>query len=456
MQFVLGILVFGSALCSASITLLDPSDIINPALWADDNAIIPDYNVAFPSTQPSAIEAAYSWDGESVSIDHETYTVDANDTSVILVANDGSLDASYIDVIKYGYGSNLLYSSFWGFNAAINVANASTANLDNVNVTVHNGAANVYAYGSNTLVNVNNSWLYSSGPVSHGLYASGNATIVGRNIQHFSGGRRSSAFAGDSPAGYVYVYDSVAHTQGIGSAAFYALGTVYGENVVSLSENAPVIFMDGVQNATLVDSDCTAGLLGGVAIFSSQVRQTGGKLELINSKITTLGDEIPGLWFGNTIVNVTIASSEIVAPSGLLIVANYSQITQDFDYYAGYPDNNNLLPAEVYTTVTESDLNGDLVPYNGSYISFSLASYSTWNGAAYAGYGVGLVDVSLDATSNWTLTQSSTVQQLSDDDATLSNIDSAGFTLYYNATLNDWLGGQTLQLTGGGSATPIA
>lgn len=312
----------------------------------------------------------------------------------------------------------------------------------------------MYAYGTGTVVNISDSWLYSSGPVSHGLYASGNATIIGRNLRHFSGGTRSSSFSGDSPAGYVYVYDSVAHTQGVGSASFYALGTVYGENVVSVSENGPVIFMDGVQNATLVNCDGTAGLLGGVALFSSQVRRAGGTLELINSKITALGD-IPGLWFGNTIVDVIINSSEIIVPSNVLIVANYSQITQDFNYYAGYPDNNNLLPAEVYAAVYESNLSGDLVPYNGSYISFALDSYSAWSGAAYSGFGVGLIDINLSANSNWTLTGDSTIQNLTDADATLSNIYSNGYTLTYNSTLNGWLQGQTISLAGGGSAVPI-
>jgi hypothetical protein len=58
---------------------------------------------------------------ESVSIDHESFSVDANDTSVILVAEGATFDGSYLDILKFGYSSNLLYASFWGFNAAINV-----------------------------------------------------------------------------------------------------------------------------------------------------------------------------------------------------------------------------------------------------------------------------------------------------------------------------------------------
>lgn len=37
----------------ASITIEDPSDVIDPQDWAADNAIVPDYNVPFPESQPS-------------------------------------------------------------------------------------------------------------------------------------------------------------------------------------------------------------------------------------------------------------------------------------------------------------------------------------------------------------------------------------------------------------------
>lgn len=41
------------ALALASITIEDPSDVINPAWWKADNAIVPDYDIAMVSTQPS-------------------------------------------------------------------------------------------------------------------------------------------------------------------------------------------------------------------------------------------------------------------------------------------------------------------------------------------------------------------------------------------------------------------
>lgn len=70
--------------------------------------------------------AVNTFEDNSTSIDHETYSADANDTSVILVAGGADLDLSYVDVVKYGYASDLLSASFWGFNAAINVVRSHT------------------------------------------------------------------------------------------------------------------------------------------------------------------------------------------------------------------------------------------------------------------------------------------------------------------------------------------
>lgn len=302
-----------------------------------------------------------------------------------------------------------------------------------------------------------NAWLYSSGPTSHGLYAAGNGTIIANNIKHYSGGNRCSSFSGDSPAGYVHVYNAIAHTDGVGSAICYALGLCNMTNVIGYASHAPVTFSDGAQTSIWTNSDVTAGLLGGVVLFSSSTREAGASVTFDHSKLTVLGKTMPGLWFGNTIATANIIASQINnSASGILAVANYSQVTQSFDYYASYVDNNDLSPAEVTINVEESDLFGSLVAYNKSSININLSQFSSWTGDAYPGYGSASFSVALDKTSNWTLTAVTHLVNFTNADITMSNVFSNGYDIIYDGSTpaNSAWENRTVSLPGGGKLLP--
>lgn len=442
---------------SASITLRDPGDYFDLSKDAADNAIKADYNVQPLMYLISALKASHFFNGSNTSsINHRTFSTSDNDTSVIVVGNGASLNLSFVSVLKSGYTSDLLQASFFGVNAAINVQNGSRCFFSHLNITTHNGAANIYSYGNGSYVYIENSFLYSSGPAAHGLYAGGYGTAVGKNIAHYSGGNRCSSFAGDGPAGYVTIYDSISRTSGIGSAIFYALGTITATNVIGYAENSPALFSDGQQTSTIVNCDLTAGLLGGTVMFSSMQRRSGAILNLIDSKLTVLGATMPALWFGNVIASVYLYHTEINTKSNILVTANYSQVTQEFNYYAGYPDNPNLQPAIVTITVVECSLHGNLVAYNGSSISWVISQYSTWHGHAFSGYGDSYISVSLDSTSTWSLTGNTILTNLSLANNNLAGISSNGYNITYDSTspANSWLNQTTFILNGGGRLMP--
>lgn len=355
-----------------------------------------------------------------------------------------------------------------GVNAAINIANTSTLYADHINVTTHNGAANIYTYGTDSYAYVNHAWLYSSGPNAHGLYAAGNGTVYAQNVKHYSGGNRASAFSGDNPAGYVHVSDSIAHTDGIGSAVCYALGLCNLTNVIGHASNAPVTFSDGVQMTLYTDSDVTAGLLAGVVIFSSSTRESGAEVTFTNSRLTVLGADMPAIWFGNIEGTASFVSSVVNnSASGILAIANVSQVTQDFDYFAGYEQNSAIQPAVLTLQIEDSVVSGDLIAYNGSTINTVLDDYAQWTGTAYDGYnstttidGVTLTaptfSVSLAATANWTLTANTSLTNFTDADSTVSNVNSQGFWIFYDTTssANAAWDSQTISLSGGGYLAP--
>ncbi|KAL3435987.1 hypothetical protein BDV09DRAFT_203692 [Aspergillus tetrazonus] len=451
------LLALGS-LAIGAVSIVDPSDFADIAADAGDNAIMADYTTdnGGPMYLDYNITGPYYYADADVQLDHETLSVDANDTSVLVATDSASANLSHVEVIKTGYCTWLNQASFFGVNAAINIANGSMAYIEDSNITVHNGAANIFAYGTGTVVHVSNTDLYSSGPVAHGLYAAGNGTIYASNIRHYSGGNRCSSFSGDTPAGYVYVDDAVAHTAGMGSAIFYALGEVYGTDVVGLAENAPVLFSDGAQKAVFKNVDFTAGLLAGTVMFSSAERQSGASISFQNSRLTTLKEDMAALWFGNVVASARLVATKIIPASGILVLANASQVTQAFDHFAGVEENSSIKPAEVAVSVAESALEGDIVAYNGSSISWNLTEHSSWTGSAYSATGAARFDVSLDETSTWTLTRNVSLHNFANVVPDHGNIRSRGFSIYYNASAagSKWLKSKTVALPGGGHLRP--
>lgn len=218
------------------------------------------------------------------------------------------------------------------------------------------------------------------------------------------------------------------------------------------------MFMDSKQTAVFSNCDLTAGLLAGLIIFGSRDRATatGGVVTMSNSRLTTSKADMPAFWFGNSDASLSLRSVEVNTLSNVLVVANYSQVTQDFDYFASYTDNPFLSPAIANVKVAESQLKGDLVAYNSSLISFALSSYSSWTGAAYPGFGKGYFGVSLDSSSTWTLTKDTYLQNFTNSDRKMTNIVSNGFSIYYDKTAkaNAYLKGKTISLSGGGCVKP--
>ena len=105
----------------AVIPLSDPGDTLPVSLYAADNAIVPDCNVPFIGVQPHSLPGAYIFESNVTELEYAVYSTTANDTSVIIAASDAKLTLEYVEIVKSGYASNLLLSSFYGFNAAINI-----------------------------------------------------------------------------------------------------------------------------------------------------------------------------------------------------------------------------------------------------------------------------------------------------------------------------------------------
>ncbi|CAI7664031.1 unnamed protein product [Penicillium viridicatum] len=208
-------------------------------------------------SQNHQIPAVTTIEDKSVTATHTSYSVKTNDTSALLIANGATLHRIPHRHPETGYSTNPNRTSFYGFNAyvpqppTIPPTPQPQRNTGPYQLYRPNGTPSLYTHSTDTTVTATNSWLYSSGPVSNGLYASGNGTISTHNVARYSGSKYSSSFSGDSPKGDSYVCDSVAHSAGIGSATYYALETIEAYNVLSGSKYGQVIFLSRRSRRTL-------------------------------------------------------------------------------------------------------------------------------------------------------------------------------------------------------------
>ena len=107
-MFSLSLLLTLASVATSSVTIDDPSDTIPASDWASDNAIKADYDITTGGSYLlTSLQAAYKFNDTDATIAHETFTVNANDTSVISLDGGASVNASYITVLKEGYSSNL-------------------------------------------------------------------------------------------------------------------------------------------------------------------------------------------------------------------------------------------------------------------------------------------------------------------------------------------------------------
>jgi len=226
------------------------------------------------------------------------------------------------------------------------------------------------------------------------------------------------------------------------------------KNDFSSGINAAVAVLSKGQ-MTLSDSNITAN---GFGAFGCYVSGAESSLTMNGSYVYTSGTASPALTVhdgGTVTMTGGILSTEGMDSAGLMLSGGkvtLSSVTlkaANSDLLRVFSGENTLtLDA---TAITSSPILGE-----GSLLQFKLV-----NGASFTGeLGSELpakASVSLDATSMLSLTADSYITALVNADTTHQNIQSNGFSLYYdsNAPENAYLNSQSYQLPGGGFLSPI-
>ena len=99
-------------------------------------------------------------------------------------------------------------------------------------------------------------------------------------------------------------------------------------------------------------------------------------------------------------------------------------------------------------------LKGDVLVDSLSKARMNLSQNTNWIGSLNKDNEASFVSLYLDGTSRLVLTADSYITELSCDDTEFKNIESNGFTIYYDKEKSPSLGGRTINLSGGGRIMP--
>jgi hypothetical protein len=404
---------------------------------------------------------AYTLNAKTETQSGQTYSASSPDQSSIYVANNASLTLADPTVSKTGDTSSSDYSSYYGLNAGVLALSGSQVTINGGTVTTRaSGANGVFSTGGGTSVTLSNLTIQAEGDGAHAVMATQGGSLTLANVDMNTTAAHSGAIATDRGGGTITVSGGTVTTSGQDSPAIYSTGAISVAGATLSASGAEAAVIEGANSITLTDSSLSSSLAGkwGVMIyqsFSGDAQSFSGDAQGTNGVFTMSGGSLayssasgPLFYVTNTTGRITLQGVKVTAASGVLLQA----AGNDRWGASGANGGTALLSADAQT------LSGNLVADGISSLALTLQNGSTWSGAINTAHTAKSASLALDSASTWNVTADSYLTSLSDDGgisgATITNIAGNGHTVYYDASVNSQLGGQTYSLAGGGSLRP--
>lgn len=391
----------------------------------------------------------YTQSSGTASKSNQAIDAKKKDESAVKVCGGATLNMSDSKLAKSGDTSATESSDFYGLNAAVLAESAGKVELSDCQITTNAEGGNaVFATGHGSSITLTNVTISTTGRgSSRGLDGTFGASITARNVNITTVGAHCAAIATDRGGANVNVTGGVMSTSGEGSPSIYSTGniSVTGAKMIARGSEAAVI--EGKNSILLTDSILVAHKKCGAMLYQS----FSGDAELGTSVFTMNGGSMtaevgPVFYSTNTQVKINLNAASLSAKSGVFLNAA-----------AGRWGRSGANGADVTLTAENQNLVGDITCDKISTINASLKDRSILKGAVNTEKTAKSIVLALDKTSKWIVTGTSYITSLSDDDSSLSNIVSDGFTVYYDPSYSAtiWLGGKTYPLSSGGKLAPM-
>ncbi len=373
----------------------------------------------------------------------QTYKSASNDVSSVFVMNGGNLTLNQPKVIKSGNSSNEENSSFHGQNAGVLVARGSRVTIVGGSITANGlGANGLFATGEGAMASMTDGTIIADGNAAHGVMASAGGALALTNVTISTSSARSAAVATDRGSGTVYVSGGTYTTHGTTSPGIYSTGKITAQDATFTATASEAVVIEGRNSVMLENCKISGAEKCGAMIyqsFSGDAEGREGTFTMTGG--TFLAAQGPLFFVSNTRGIIQLTNVALSADSGVLLSASASRW--------GHTGSNG---GHAVLTADKQVLSGDISADQISSASIALHNKSTLTGV------IRNASLSLDATSKWIVSADSTVKGLACDggEAGIANIQSNGHKVWYDSSLavNQWLGGKTIALTGGGTLAP--
>lgn len=432
------------------------------AFVLSSNALL--FNNASSSNNTSQITTEGVVDvSDSQELSNKTLSTTSSDESAIVVNDGGSLNATGLTISKSGDSSNTENSEFYGLNAAVLVQKGSEATIKDTTIETNATGANaIFSTGENAIINVSNTKITTTEDSSRGLDATYGGTINANIVTITTSGQHCAAVATDRGEGTVTVKNSTLNTNGKGSPCVYSTGTISVSDSKGTATDSSCAVIEGKNSITLNNTKLTSYGVGrvddgidncGVMIYQSMsgdASEGTGTFSATDSTLTIskkskVYETSPMFFITNTDAVINLENTKLNYGSNQLVTVSGN----DGEWGSQGSNGGNLT-----FNATNQILNGNISVDNISTASFILKS-STLTSTINSENNAKEVNLSLYSSSKWVVTGDSYVTTLTLENNDLSLIEDNGYTIYYDASANSWLNGQTITLSNGGTLTPI-
>lgn len=381
---------------------------------------------------------------EDKKIKNEEYTSSSADENALLVSGNVNVKVSKSSVTKTGDSDGGDNTSFYGNNSAIIAKDGANLVLKDMNIeTDADGANGVFSYGGSattqnasgdgTMVTISDSTITTKKDNSGGIMTTGGGITKAKNLTINTAGTSSAAIRTDRGGGSVEVEGGTYTTTGKGSPTVYSTADVSVSDAKLISKTSEGVVIEGknsisLDHVTLTDTNSELNgqstTYKNIFLYQSMSGDADTGTSSFTSKNSTIttnqGDTI---YVTNTTAEINLENNTFKnndSSSAFLRIQK--------DSWGDEGENG----GDVTLNLKNQKVKGDIVVDSISSLNMTLKPNSSYKGCINGNNESQSISLKLSKNSKIKLTGDSYVTSLDNEDATNSNIDFNGYTLYVN------------------------